>query len=484
MSQPFSNSDEELAVAKAMSSVAEHEFSGEVAKAVRRSMRDDHQPRDTFGTPPAASGRAQRGNGALAPRNLLASMRASAAEARRNGNSSGGVGTADGEVISSVAARQREDLQSERVEVDLCSSTDSADAAAQWKHTQKRMRLRSETLEQVAQGRNGISLLSSSSSSVASSVHAACTSSAGARSAPSAAASGAPSGASSGAPSGASSAAPSGAASAAPRGASSAAPRKASSAAPRAAPCVESPSGERCLGCPAEVLPLARYCGGDVCVNMARVEGAHGASGDAADQGSSDNVVHAGTGLLGMLVSPPKATEHLTFGKQMCIAGDATQLRPRTEKSEACSFAKIATDGEWYCVDPKQITVALDETHRYGSDILMAQGMSALSWGDTGDASWTQLQEKLSMNRLDDLKCAHILGTNEAAMHKWCDEIAWLHANAAGATQANSKVFVWEDTQARQYEDAPLGVLRKWRLRKEERLHHKCPHACNPCCPA
>ena len=180
----------------------------------------------------------------------------------------------------------------------------------------------------------------------------------------------------------------------------------------------------------------------------------------AADHGSSDGVVHAGTGLLGMLVSPPRPTEHPTFGKQMCIAGDATQLRPRTGSSDASSFAKIATDGEWYCADPKQITVALDETHRYGKDVLMAQGMHALSWGDTADPSWVQLKAKLTTNRLNDLKSTHILGTNEGAMHKWYDEIAWLHANAAGATRANNKVFVWEDRQARQYEDAPLAVLR------------------------
>lgn len=162
-----------------------------------------------------------------------------------------------------------------------------------------------------------------------------------------------------------------------------------------------------------------------------------------------------------MAVSPPRvrpgSSDHPICGKQMCIAGDATQLRPRKEEED--QWEEITTDGCWYSSDSKVISIALDETKRY-VDPVMKAGMEALSWGDCASELWLQLHVKAMSNSLDDTKVKHVMGSNEAAMTEWFDNIGPKHAAKHGATVANGKMLVWEDKNASNFNSKSMNKLR------------------------
>lgn len=172
--------------------------------------------------------------------------------------------------------------------------------------------------------------------------------------------------------------------------------------------------------------------------------------------GGSMALVDGGGASSQMEVDPPTESEHPVWGRQMCLAGDATQLKPH---KEGASVEELTTDGAWFTADRKQITLALEETKRY-KDELMDAGMRALSWGDARSPAWMRLKEKAQANRLSELRATFLCGTNEGAMNLWCNDVAWQHAKAVGATVANGKVFEYEDKNARAFDAASVGKLR------------------------
>ena len=199
--------------------------------------------------------------------------------------------------------------------------------------------------------------------------------------------------------------------------------------------------------------------------SAANASSSGGAGGAASNQnvaGGAASIGAAGSGAASssqsqMEIDPPRCDEHPVWGKQMCLAGDATQLKPPKENNKLLEV--LTTDGDWYTRDPKHVTVALEEAKRYG-DQLMADGMRALSWGDAESEAWLALKAKALGNSLPRTKAQFLCGTNEAAMNLWFHEVAWEYAAELGATVANGKVFVSSDPDVQRYDSKSVNKLR------------------------